>query len=151
MAAAAVASASIASAPFLLVALATILILELEAVRRYRPAVLTIARVGFAVLSVASLLDAGSLILMAASGWIFIKLVAARRHGWLLAAAVVTIVLEFVATRQLVPGVVWLPGIALGRTVGLSYIMFRIIHMIIDAHGGELPDGIGRCDYVSYL
>ncbi len=141
----------VASAPFLLIAIGTALLLRIERLRVRRAQILTIASLAFAIVVTASWLDAACLLVMAGSGWVFIKAVAFCKKGLLLAAAVAAIVAEFVLTRQLAPGTAWLPGVALGRTIGLSYIMFRIIHLIVDAHGDELPGGIGLRDYVCYL
>jgi alginate O-acetyltransferase complex protein AlgI len=35
-------------------------------------------------------------------------------------------------------------------SVGISYIFFRILHLVIDAHQGALPDRIGIVPYVNY-
>lgn len=142
----------VASAPFLLIAVGTSLLLRTERLRVRRAQILTVASLAFAVAVTASWLDAACLLMMASSGWFFIKAVAVCKRGLLLAAAVAAIVAEFLLTRQLVPGIAWLPGVSLGRTIGLSYIMFRIIHLIVDAHGDELPPGrAGLRDYVCYL
>ncbi|MGH7030857.1 MAG: MBOAT family O-acyltransferase [Stellaceae bacterium] len=142
----------VASAPFLLIAIGTALLLRIERLRVHRAQVLTIASLAFAIAVTASWLDAACLCVMAGSGWFFIKAVLVCKKSLLLGVAIAAIIAEFLLTRQLVPGTGWLPGVALGRTIGLSYIMFRIIHLIVDAHGDELPPGhAGLRDYVCYL
>ncbi|HEY3909059.1 MAG TPA: MBOAT family O-acyltransferase [Stellaceae bacterium] len=141
----------VASAPFLLIATGTALLLRVERLRHCRAQILTVGSLAFAISVTASRLDAACLFAMASSGWFFVKAVSACKKGLLLAATIAAIVAEFVLTRELVPGVAWLPGVALGRTIGLSYVMFRIIHLIIDAHGDEAPGGTGLRDYVCYL
>jgi D-alanyl-lipoteichoic acid acyltransferase DltB (MBOAT superfamily) len=88
---------------------------------------------------------------MAASGWLLVKLVSADKRSPVLAAAIAAIVAEFLLSRYLAPGVAWLPGVRFGRTLGLSYVMFRTLHVIVDAHGDELPGTIGLRDYLAYL
>lgn len=35
-------------------------------------------------------------------------------------------------------------------TIGLSYIFFRVLHLVIEAHSDELPDPIGVASYLNY-
>jgi len=35
-------------------------------------------------------------------------------------------------------------------TIGMSYILFRVLHVMIDAHGGTLPARIGPLSYLNY-
>lgn len=145
------AAISIASAPFLLIALAAVLILRSARAQARRVEILLFASLLFAALATATLVDAACLAGMVALGWFSVKIVTADKRRLLLAAALAAIVGEFVLTRQLVPGERWLAGVALGRTIGLSYVMFRILHLIIDAHSDELPGPIRLHDYLCYL
>ena len=34
--------------------------------------------------------------------------------------------------------------------IGLSYVFFRVLHLVIDAHDGTLPDRVGPVSYLNY-
>jgi alginate O-acetyltransferase complex protein AlgI len=142
---------TIVSLPFLLIALGTAALLRGARLRASRAEILLVASLVFALLLAASPRDALFLIAMAASGWVLVKAVAINKGGRRLGLAILCIVGEFVMIRQLTPSVPWLAGVEFGRTVGLSYIMFRIVHLLVDAHGDELPSSLGLRDYLCYL
>ena len=78
-------------------------------------------------------------VLMMQKGW--------RGAFWVLVAA--TLVLFFWLKKYtFIPPQVWLSHPYL--TIGLSYVFFRVLHLIIDAHGGDLPERIPVLDYVNY-
>jgi D-alanyl-lipoteichoic acid acyltransferase DltB (MBOAT superfamily) len=59
--------------------------------------------------------------------------------------------MEFCLTRQVLARMHAPPWAAVGPTIGLSYIMFRVIHLLVDAHGDELPPRLRLRDYICYL
>ncbi|MBS0538250.1 MAG: hypothetical protein JSR47_05815 [Proteobacteria bacterium] len=142
---------SIVSIPFLLIAVVTTLLLRSERWQANRARILTLASVAFVAGATASVGDALCLAAMTATGWIAIRLVTVRKNTPLLASAIVLVIAAFLASRQILPGVDVPPWLAVGPTIGLSYVMFRILHLIVDAHGGELPDRLRPRDYVCYL
>jgi alginate O-acetyltransferase complex protein AlgI len=79
----------------------------------------------------------------------FVLLRQARR-GRAVAASVVAVLALFVWLKHyaFVPRALWLPGVY--TTVGLSYILFRLLHLILEARQEEAPE-IGFTDYVAYL
>src|SRR5689334_20228413 len=92
--------ACVASAPFLLVAIGSALLLRIEGLPIRRAEILTVASLAFAVAITASLVDAAALIAIAGSGWVFIRAVSRDKGIGLLAFAIAVIVLEFLAIRQ---------------------------------------------------
>ena len=136
---------------FTIIALVSVLLFRSERLRGYRVEILGISSVVFAALAVGSAADAACLFAMAATGRVFVSAVSASRNRLVLACGLAAIVAEFVLIRQLFPGSAWLPGVELGVTIGISYVMFRIIHLMVDAYGGELPDRIDLPQYVCYL
>ncbi|WP_170311880.1 MBOAT family O-acyltransferase [Sulfitobacter sabulilitoris] len=47
--------------------------------------------------------------------------------------------------------IAFVPGLPVAiSTIGLSYILFRILHMVFDAREGALPDRISPVDYLNY-
>jgi len=142
---------SVVSIPFLSIAVVATLLLRSPRWHANRARILALAGLAFAACATASAGDALCLAAMTATGWIAIRAVTARRSALLLAGAIVLVIAEFLATRQVLPGIATAPWLAVGPTIGLSYVMFRILHLMVDAHGGELPDGLKPRDYVCYL
>jgi D-alanyl-lipoteichoic acid acyltransferase DltB (MBOAT superfamily) len=72
------------------------------------------------------------------------------RRGWAVAGFVVTVILAFVWLKKysFVPGELWLASPY--TVVGLSYIFFRILHLIVDAGQDALPERVGLLDYIGY-
>lgn len=146
---------AVVSLPFLLIFGAATLGLRSPFGRTHRLPLLAIASLVFAAASTEAIGDAICLLAMAASGWFAVMVVRRNKNGWLLAGCLAVIVVEFIAVRQLLPhGPMssWLLyGPVLGSTIGLSYVMFRILHLIVDAHGDELPADVGLLPYLTYL
>lgn len=142
---------SIVSIPFLLIAVVATLLLRNERWHTNRARILTLASLAFVAGATVSVGDALCLAAMAATGWVAIRLVSARKTMPLLAGAILLVIAEFLASRQVLPAIDAAPWLAIGPTIGLSYVMFRILHLIVDAHGGELPDRLRPRDYVCYL
>jgi D-alanyl-lipoteichoic acid acyltransferase DltB (MBOAT superfamily) len=146
---------TVVSLPFLLIFGAATLALRSPFGRSHRLSTLAVASLVFALASTEAIGDAICLVAMAATGWFAVMAVRRNKHGWLLAGCLTIIVVEFVAVRQLPPHEAmssWpLYGPVLGSTIGLSYVMFRILHLIIDAHGDELPADVGPLPYLTYL
>jgi D-alanyl-lipoteichoic acid acyltransferase DltB (MBOAT superfamily) len=146
---------TVVSLPFLLIFGAATLALRSRPGRIHRLSALAIASLVFALASTEAIGDGVCLLAMAATGWFAVKAVRLNKNAWLLAGCLAVIVLEFVAVRQLLPREAmssWpLYGPVLGSTIGLSYVMFRILHLIVDAHGDELPPDVGLLPYLTYL
>ncbi|HEY2872945.1 MAG TPA: MBOAT family O-acyltransferase [Reyranella sp.] len=146
---------TVVSLPFLLIFCVATLALRSPFGRTHRLSLLAIASLIFALASTEAVGDAVCLLAMAATGWFAVMAVRRNKNAWLLAGCLTLIVLEFVAIRQVLPHEAmssWpLYGPVLGSTIGLSYVMFRILHLIVDAHGDELPADVGLLPYLTYL
>jgi D-alanyl-lipoteichoic acid acyltransferase DltB (MBOAT superfamily) len=146
---------TVVSLPFLLIFCVATLALRSPFGRTHRLSLLAIASLIFALASTEAVGDAVCLLAMAATGWFAVMAVRRNKNAWLLAGCLTVIILEFVAIRQVLPHEAmssWpLYGPVLGSTIGLSYVMFRILHLIVDAHGDELPADVGLLPYLTYL
>jgi D-alanyl-lipoteichoic acid acyltransferase DltB (MBOAT superfamily) len=144
---------TVVSLPFLLIFGAATLAVRSPLGRAHRLPALAIASLVFAVASTEAVGDAVCLLAMAATGWLAVMAVRRNKNGWLLAGCLAVIVAEFIAVRQLLPHGPMGPlyGPVLGSTIGLSYVMFRVLHLIVDAHGEELPADVGLLRYLTYL
>ena len=136
------------TATFLLAAIATALLLRLPLFDKWRVEALAAASLPFVVESSDCMADVACLLAMAATGWVFIRALSRLKNDLLLAFGIGCVLAEFLCVRQILPHV---PAASIGRTIGLSYVMFRVIHLIVDAHGTELPPRLRLRDYACYL
>lgn len=144
---------TVVSPAFLAIALLAVAGVRLLPARVPRDLVLLAASLGF----VAVALDPPSLAGMAVfvlAGFGLLRIVGRWRRPGVLAAAVAAAVVLF-----------WLLGendAALGAALGLprpgplvllglSYVMFRVVHLLVDVGQGELPAPIGPRGYLGYL
>jgi D-alanyl-lipoteichoic acid acyltransferase DltB (MBOAT superfamily) len=73
-----------------------------------------------------------------------------RRRGVFVAVLALVVVLFFWLKRySFLPPASFLPFAY--SVIGLSYIFFRAVHVIIDAHGGDLPDAVSPVAYLNYV
>ncbi len=136
---------------FLIVSLASILALHSRLLADRRAEVLGAASLVFAGGILGSAGDAACLATMALTGWALVKAVSGNKSGLLLAFGIACVLAEFVIVRRLLPDAPAPAWLAVGRTIGLSYVMFRVIHLIVDAHGDELPPRLGLGRTLCYL
>jgi alginate O-acetyltransferase complex protein AlgI len=137
--------------PFLLVVAVTVLSFRIPRLWRWRVEILTAASLVFVASVTASIGDGACLLVMAATGWVALKALARHKSHALLATGIVCVLAEFAVCRQVLPHAAGPPWLMVGRTIGLSYVMFRVIHLMVDAHGDELPDDLRLRDYLGYL
>lgn len=103
---------------------------------------------GFAAVPLAFLPLAGFLL----SGYVCLILIQRGmvRASWATTAFLLAIVVAFVWLKKytFVPNDLWLSFPYL--VVGLSYIFFRVLHLLIDAAQDALPNRVGLLDYIGY-
>jgi alginate O-acetyltransferase complex protein AlgI len=90
------------------------------------------------------------LVVFLASGYAVTWLMRRQKSGAVFFLVVVVMTFLFVYLKQyrFLPASSFLPFIYV--TVGLSYIFFRVMHMIVDARDGALPDRVGVVPYLNY-
>ena len=116
---------------------------------RWRSAMMLVANLAFmasfAASPVAVLPFAGFL----AIGYAMIRLLQAGRKKWASACIVAVLLLFFWLKRYaFVPEAIWLPQPYV--TVGLSYVFFRVLHLVIDAGQGAATARLSPLAYVNY-
>lgn len=83
-------------------------------------------------------------------GYVAVELVRRRPSGAMLAGCVITILVVYIYLKRF-SFLGDLPTLAFPYlVVGLSYILFRVLHLVIDSRGGELPGRIGPLGYFNY-
>jgi alginate O-acetyltransferase complex protein AlgI len=136
--------------PFVLIACLTVLAMRSPILKERRPLVLSVASLTFIASVETRIGDAACLLAMVVTGWIMMGLVTRYKSGRVLALAIASILGEFLVSRYALPDCPGLGWASIGRTIGLSYIMFRVIHLIVDAQGDELPP-LRWYEYLCYL
>lgn len=136
------------SVSFLMFAAVVILLVNFWQRTEWRHSVLLIASIAFVWMCA----DKQSLLPMAAFlglGYVGLKLIESG-HLRSAAPAVVITILIFIWLKKytFLPSSIFLP--VTYSTVGLSYIFFRIIHLMVDADNKNLPDRVGLASYLTY-
>jgi D-alanyl-lipoteichoic acid acyltransferase DltB (MBOAT superfamily) len=116
----------------------------------WRQAVLLLANLVFLASISRQWLAYLPLLAFLAVGYVGIRLAQSRKSTAAFLALLGTTILLFLWLKQyrIVPESLFLPFAYL--TVGLSYIFFRVLHMIIDARDGNLTDRVGVVPYLNY-
>lgn len=140
---------TVVSPVFLAVALLAVVAVHALRGRVRRGIVLLVASLGFAAAALDPISMAGMAVYLLA-GFALLRVVVAVRSPGVLPAAVAVAVTLF-----------WLLGendVALGLPrpepvvlLGLSYVMFRLVHLLVDVGQGELTEPIGVRGYLGYL
>jgi D-alanyl-lipoteichoic acid acyltransferase DltB (MBOAT superfamily) len=140
---------TVVSPVFLAVAFLAVVAVHALRGRVRRDLILLVASLGFAAAALDPISLAGMAVFVAA-GFALLRVVVAVRRPGVLPAAVAAAVTLF-----------WLLGendVALGLPrpepvvlLGLSYVMFRVVHLLVDVGQGELTEPIGVRGYLGYL
>lgn len=124
----------------------------------YRRFVLVVADIYFIASYVGHLRDVVPLLAFVAAGYCALQAITLRPGKATLAGGIAIILATFIVLKQFsfLDGLPRLPFPYL--TVGLSYILFRMIHVMADARSGDLPDRIGpvaffryTCNFLSFV
>lgn len=143
---------TVPSFQFIAVALLVALLVNVSQDRRWRSGVMLVANLAFlasfahtplALVPFAGFVAAGFL----GQRWAQARAGASRV---LLPALIITALAVFFWLKRytFIPSGLFLPTAYV--TVGLSYVFFRVLHLIIDAGQGALAERIGVVDYVNY-
>lgn len=138
-----------ASLPFLGFSLAVVLAYNASRSSGWRQSVLLLANVAFLAtfsLGIRAYLPFAAFLLL---GYLGVQLIRRYPRQAFVPVLMATII-GFVWLKKyaFVPSFTFLHIAYL--TVGLSYIFFRVLHLMIDTHSGELPGRIGLASYLNY-
>jgi alginate O-acetyltransferase complex protein AlgI len=137
------------SFPFLAFGLVAALAFRLAAATGWRNVVLLAINLLFLASFAASPLALVPFLGFVAFGYAGFRLMQAGRKGLLAALVVVTVVLFcWLKKYTFIPSQLLLHSPYL--TVGLSYVFFRVLHLIIDAGQGEALEGLSPLAYLNY-
>ena len=85
-----------------------------------------------------------------ALGFLSVKLMEAHKRKTAFAVLITMLVVVFCCLKHysFVPHMLLLPFTYL--TIGMSYVFFRILHLVIDAYEDSLPDRVSIVSYINY-
>lgn len=139
-----------ASLEFIAFSLIVVLLYNLRSSVAWRQAVLFLASIGFLFSFSRSLVSALPFIAFLIFGYISARAMQTWRMRRVLPLLVIVTVLAFVWLKKytFLPGSLLLPFPYV--TIGLSYIFFRVLHLIVDARNDALPQKISIVSYLNY-
>jgi alginate O-acetyltransferase complex protein AlgI len=141
---------SLTSASFFLFLAVTIIAFHASTSVLYRRFVLGTANAVFIASYVSNVMEALPLLAFLALGYLCISLVSLRRSGAVLGLSVAAVLVAYIYLKRFS---FFEP---LGRLpfpyllVGLSYVLFRILHIMIDVRSGDLTGRIGPLAFFRY-
>ena len=142
---------SVAHPLFLAVACVSVLVVRQRVMAVDRVTVLAVASLVFVAVSVRDVVALAALLGMGAWGYVMLRLLAHWKRAGLLWGGLGGVVALFGAAKLAVPAVAVLPGLEIPVSLGLSYAMFRLLHVMVDVHSGDLRGPIGVRAYVAWL
>jgi D-alanyl-lipoteichoic acid acyltransferase DltB (MBOAT superfamily) len=141
---------TIASFQFLAFALAVVLAYNIFPAASWRKAVLLIANIAFLTTFSHSIAVFIPLAAFLVFGYIFLRMMQRPHSEAAYYAIVIATILVFIWLKKYT----FLPHASFLQftytTLGLSYIFFRVMHMIIDAHTEDLNVYVGPLSYLNY-
>ena len=141
---------NLASVPFIAFVALTVIAFHLWSSVQWRRCVLGVANVVFIASYLTNLTQILPLLGFLALGYGGLHLVRLRRTGLALAGTVACVLAAYIVLKRFsfIEPYIHLPIPYL--LIGLSYILFRIIHLIVDARSGDLPERIGPFAFFRY-
>jgi alginate O-acetyltransferase complex protein AlgI len=138
------------SSVFLMFVAATILAFNAWHVLRFRQVVLFAANLVFLASLVRSAEQVAPLAAFLGLGYAATRCVARWPRRWVLASTIAVIVVVFVVLKRyaFVPAGINLPFLYL--QIGLSYILFRVLQMVIDSAGGESGARLNALNFFNF-
>jgi alginate O-acetyltransferase complex protein AlgI len=140
----------VSSLQFLGFALVVAVVYNLFRALVWRQAILLAANVAFLATISLNWKAFVPLVLFLVLGYACIQLMRSWKSNAAFLPLVLGVVLIFIYLKQyrFLPASTFLPFFYV--TVGLSYIFFRVVHMIVDARDGALPDRVPALSYFNY-
>jgi D-alanyl-lipoteichoic acid acyltransferase DltB (MBOAT superfamily) len=142
---------AIASFQFLAFCLIVAILYNAHAGARWRSGALLVANLGFLATFSHSVLAFVPLALFLVAGYLGIRLMQQRHRKASYIVYLVGLLLAFVWLKKytFLPAASFLPFAYV--TVGLSYMFFRVLHMLMDAHQDALHADVTPLAYMNYL
>ena len=142
---------SLTSLTFFAFVAVTVIAFHLTASVAIRRAVLTVAAAVFIASYLTDAAQAVPLLLFLALGYACLRFVQAGRTGVAVTTCVVAVIVTYIYFKRFSFTDAFLTPLPFPYlTLGLSYILFRMIQVVVDAGSGELPDRVGPLAFFRY-
>lgn len=139
------------SLEFLLFVAVSLCAFHLAGPLQAKRSVLLVANVAFAAFLVSSPRAMAPMAIFLAGSFGLVRVVHARRARGVLPAALAVTIGAFVLLKQYIPAAAWFPTLQQPYSViGLSYVLFRVLHLQIDSHEGAIEEPISVRAFVNY-
>lgn len=141
---------TVPSYPFLAFAAVAALLINVSAAPRWRRAVLLVANLAFVATFSRDPAQLAPFAGLLALGFASVKALERFKSRALFVAAVCAVLFVFCWLKRytFVPHALFIESAYL--TVGMSYVFFRIMHLVVDAYQDALPERIGLVSYVNF-
>lgn len=141
---------NVPSFPFLGFAAAVALLIHVSNNPNWRRAVFVAANLGFVASFTTSVVSLAPFAALLALGFASLKLMERyrKRAAFIPLVAALLMIFFWLKHYAFVPHGWFLPFAYF--TVGMSYVFFRVLHLVIDAYQDALPERIGIAGYLSY-
>jgi alginate O-acetyltransferase complex protein AlgI len=125
-------------------------IVNISSSSHWRRCVLALANIAFLFTFTHDPMQLAPFVGLLALGYAGVKIGESRKYGALCAMFVIALLLAFCWLKRyaFIPSAAFLPFPYL--LVGMSYVFFRIAHLVVDAFSGTLPGRVGIVSYLSY-
>jgi len=142
---------SIASLQFFAFALCAALLFRLSHAARWRNSVFLLANVAFLATFSTHLLLWMPMACFLAGGYLGIRILQRTNGGWWFVGFLSATIAAFFWLKKysFLPDSILIA--APYATIGLSYMFFRLAHLLIDTHGRDLKAPIGPVSYLNYM
>lgn len=139
------------SLEFLLFVAASLCAFHVAGTLHLKRLVLLVSNVAFAAFLVSTPRAMAPMALFLAGSFGLVRIVHARRARGVLVAALVATIGTFVVLKQYIPAATLFPTLQQPYSViGLSYVLFRVLHLQIDSHEGAIEEPISARAFVNY-
>lgn len=116
----------------------------------WRRTILLFANLGFVLTFTHNLTQLAPFAALLVAGFAGMKMVEVNKRKGAFISLLAVLIALFCLLKQytFVPHALFLPFVYF--TVGMSYVFFRVLHLVIDAYQDALPERVGVLSYVNY-
>ncbi len=125
-------------------------LINISSAAGWRRAILLVANIGFVLTFTHSPSQLAPFVALLALGYASLKIMERYKSKVAFFALLVTLIFLFCLLKRytFVPHELFLPFAYFA--VGMSYVFFRVLHLVIDAYQEALPERVGLLSYVNY-
>jgi alginate O-acetyltransferase complex protein AlgI len=141
---------NVPSLEFLGLAIVVAALLAISERPRWRATVFLIANFGFVLTFSHEPTQLAPFALLLAGGYVAMRCVQTQKNPALFTLIVGLLIVAFCWLKRYAffPPATLLPGLYM--TVGMSYVFFRILSLVVDSYQGSLPDRVGAVRFLNY-